>query len=87
MTNDEKRGQFPIMGDPRHNYNGDNDNVDITPKIGSELFNNYVQHVLHCDKCPFKGKEDACAELRKSYDLCEKYQPPGQPPRGPAAAA
>jgi len=69
MTNDEKRGQFPIMGDPR------------------DFYKDYVQNVLHCDKCPFKGKEDACAELRKSYDICEKYRPPGQPPRGPAAAA
>ncbi len=87
MTEDEKRGQFPIMGDPRRNYNGYNYNVDITPKIGSELYNDYMQNVLHCYKCLAKGDELLCKQIRENAPVCEKYRPPVQPPPGAAAAA
>lgn len=87
MTEDEKRGQFPIMGDPRDFYKTDNDNVDIKPKTDSELFKDYMQNVLHCDKCLAKGDELLCKKIRENVPVCEKYQPPTDKPPKSAAAA
>jgi len=75
MTNDENCGPFPISGNPGSldkRIGKLVDAIDMVLSLDKEP-------VLLCDKCPFKGNDEACAELRKSYDACEKYQPPKPP--------